>query len=32
MRQRKRRLPEITERLLKHVDPEMGMSIEMINT
>ena len=25
------RLPEITERLLKHVDPEMGMSIEMIN-
>ena len=25
------RLPEITERLLKHVDPEMGMSIEMMN-
>jgi sugar phosphate isomerase/epimerase len=25
------RLREITERLLKHVDPEMGMSIEMIN-
>ena len=25
------RLREVTERLLKHVDPEMGMSIEMIN-
>ena len=25
------RLPEITERLLKHVDPEMGISIEMMN-
>ena len=25
------RLPEITKRLLKHVDPEMGMSIEMMN-
>ena len=25
------RLPEITARLLKHVDPEMGMSIEMMN-
>ena len=25
------RLPEITERLLKYVDPEMGMSIEMMN-
>ena len=25
------RLREITERLLKHVDPEMGMSIEMMN-
>ena len=24
-------LPEITERLLKHVDPAMGMSIEMMN-
>ena len=24
-------LPEITARLLKHVDPEMGMSIEMMN-
>ena len=24
-------LPEITRRLLKHVDPEMGMSIEMMN-
>ncbi len=25
------RLPEITARLLKHVDPEMGMSIEMMS-
>jgi sugar phosphate isomerase/epimerase len=25
------RLREVTERLLKHVDPDMGMSIEMIN-
>ena len=25
------RLPEITERLLKHIDPDMGMSIEMMN-
>jgi sugar phosphate isomerase/epimerase len=25
------RLREVTEQLLKHVDPEMGMSIEMIN-
>ncbi len=25
------RLPEITRQLLKHVDPEMGMSIEMMN-
>ena len=25
------RLREITERLLKHVDPKMGMSIEMMN-
>jgi 3-oxoisoapionate decarboxylase len=25
------RLPEITARLLKHIDPEMGISIEMMN-
>lgn len=25
------RLPEITERLLKHIDPEMALSIEMMN-
>jgi len=25
------RLPDITRQLLKHVDPEMGMSIEMMN-